>query len=88
LHLSETNTLSPEQESVKFSLQSCFKNATHEFIEVEQEGFLKTVTQYIKANDIDLYAMVNRKHGFWERLFTEHKIEKVAYNISIPFLVM
>jgi nucleotide-binding universal stress UspA family protein len=88
LHLSETNMLSPEQEAVKTSLQNCFKNATHRFIELETEGFLKIITQFIKSNNIDLYAMVNRKHAFWERLFTEQKIEKVAYNMTIPFLVM
>lgn len=88
LHLGESNLLSLEQESVKTSLQNCFKNVNHQFIELETKEFLKIITQFIKSNNIDLYAMVNRKHGFWERLFTEQKIEKVAYNMTIPFLVM
>jgi len=88
LHLSETKKLTTEQEAVKTSLKKCFKNATHQFIELEKEGFLKTITKYINTNNIDLYAMVNRKYGFWERFFTHQKIEEVAYNMTIPFLVM
>lgn len=88
LHVSESNKSTVDQEQVKASLQDCFKNATHNFVEIEKGGFLKAINSNIISNSIDLFAMVNRKHGFWERLFTEHKIEKVAYNINIPFLVM
>lgn len=88
LHISESNTLTTTQENVKVSLQNCFKNATNHFIALSEEPFLKSLMDYIKTNDIDLYAMVNRKHSFLERVFTQQKIEKIAYNITVPFLVL
>lgn len=88
LHISNSKTLTVEQEHVKNSLKDCFKNASHQFIEIEKGGFLKAVVHHIELNAIDLFTMVNRKHGFWESLFTEQKLEKVAYNINIPLLVM
>lgn len=88
LHISNTKTLTTEQEQVKTSLKDCFKNASHQFIDIKKGEFLKAVVEHIELNSIDLFAMVNRKHGFWESLFTEQKLEKVAYNINIPLLVM
>ena len=88
LHISESNTLTTTQENVKVSLQNCFKNATNHFIALSEVPFLKSLMDYIKTNDIDLYAMVNRKHSFLERVFTQQKIEKIAYNITVPFLVL
>ncbi|WP_250432398.1 universal stress protein [Hanstruepera flava] len=88
LHVSDSNVLTKEQELVKASLDDCFENATHQFVEIEKGAFLSAVNHYIESNSIDMFAMVNRKHGFWENLFAENKIEKVAYNITIPLLAI
>jgi nucleotide-binding universal stress UspA family protein len=88
LHVLNSNTLTKEQEAVKASLYNCFKNTTHEFIELETDGFIKAVSGYVETNNIDLLAMVNRNIGFWDRLFSEQKVEKLAYNINVPLLVM
>ncbi|WP_223033487.1 universal stress protein [Hanstruepera marina] len=88
LHVSDTKVLTKEQEQVKASLDDCFENATHQFTEIKDGTFLSTISHYVESHSIDMLAMVHRKHGFWESLFTENKIQKIAYNINIPLLVM
>lgn len=88
LHVSNQESLTVEQEQVKKSLSNCFKNASFQFVEIAEGGFLTTIEEYVENQGIDLFAMVNRKHGFWESLFAEQKLEKVAYKINMPLLVM
>ena len=88
LHILNQKSLTVEQEQVRQTLKDCFKNASHQFIEIEEGEFLTTIEDYAEKQEIDLFAMVNRKHGFWESLFSEQKLEKVAYKINMPLLVM
>lgn len=88
LHLTTTKSLSPEQKNNKGLLDSCFKNITHEFVDLESDDIFKTVQDYIAKNNIKMLAMMSRKHSFLERLFARHLVETFAFSIEIPFLVM
>lgn len=46
------------------------------------------VHDYIVNNNIKVLAMVDKKHSFFERLFKIQDIQRFAFNIDIPFLVM
>ena len=37
---------------------------------------------------IDMLAMIHYEHGFLEKLTREPVIEKVSFNINIPFLIL
>jgi len=88
LHLTKGEHLSVNQENNRAFLDECFMSLKHEFINLCNTDLFKTVEHYILYNDIDLLAMMSRKHSFLERLFTKHNIETFAFQVSIPFLVM
>ena len=88
LHLTKGEHLTVGQENNRTFLDECFSNLNHEFINLSNTDLFKTVEQYILYNDIDLLAMMSRKHSFLERLFTKHNVETFAFKISVPFLVM
>jgi len=88
LHFSEDNELTQKQENNKALLESHLSDLTHDFFDLESKDIFKTVQNYITFNDIDILAMLSRKHSFLERLFARHLVETVAFNIDIPFLVM
>ena len=53
-------------------------------------GFIanKIIKLYIEKNNIDMLVIMNKKHSFLERLFTTHTVEKFAFKIDIPLLVI
>ena len=88
LHITKGEHLTESQENNRAFLDECFSNLNHEFINLANTDLFKTVEHYIDYNDIDILAMMSRKHSFLERLFTRHNVETFAFNLTIPFLVM
>jgi len=88
LHITKGEHLSPNQESNRAFLDECFSNLSHEFINLANTDLFKTVEEYLLINDMDILAMMSRKHSFLERLFTRHNVETFAFQVSIPLLVM
>ena len=88
LHLTKGEHLTIGQENNRAFLDECFSNLNHEFINLENTDLFKTIEHYLLNNDMDLLAMMSRKHSFLERLFTKHNVETFAFKVSVPFLVM
>ncbi|NNL15730.1 MAG: universal stress protein [Flavobacteriaceae bacterium] len=88
LHLTKGEHLTEDQENNRAFLDECFMNVNHEFINLANTKLFETVEHYVLYNDIDLLAMMGRKHSFMERIFNRHNVETFAFKISVPFLVM
>ncbi|MEJ2114087.1 MAG: universal stress protein [Flavobacteriaceae bacterium] len=88
LHVSNTISLTEEQNKIKSFLNTYFNEVEHEFINLEGEDVMKQVTQYLAKHKINLLSMINRKHSFFNRLFVTHKVESFVYQISSPILII
>jgi nucleotide-binding universal stress UspA family protein len=88
LHMSESNSLSQEAKAVKVDLEGFFTNILHAFVELEDSNFLNPIQNYIENNQIDIFTMMNRDYNFLDKLLSLQKIEKIAYNMTIPFLAL
>ncbi len=88
LHLTKGEHLTVGQENNRAFLDECMSNLKHEFINLANTDLFETVEHYILYHNIDLLAMMSRKHSFLERLFTKHNVETFAFKVSVPFLVM
>ena len=88
LHLTDQNHLALDAYDNMAFFNKNFNEAKHEFIDTTSSEMFTTVHHYIENNDIKMLAIVNKKHSFLERLFTTYTVEKFAFKIDIPFLVM
>lgn len=88
IHLAKGEQLSSSQINNMAFLDEFFTDLNHEFVNIESKELFKTVEKYTRIHDIDVLAMMSRKHSFFERLFTRHTVETFAFNVNIPFLVM
>lgn len=88
LHITENNTYTEEQKLIKQQLGGLFKNTSHHLVDVSKSSFLTSVVKYIESNEIDMFSMVSRQHSFFEKLFNEQKIEKIANHLNVPFLAL
>ncbi len=88
LHLADQNHLVYDaHDNVEF-LNTNFSNAKHEFIDAPSDDMYNVVHNYIEKNNINMLAIMNKKHSFLERLFNTHTVERFAFKIDIPLLVM
>lgn len=84
------NELTPQQLASKKVLEKKLKSVKHKFIEVEKGSSIHSAIQKTaeENKDVDMVAMINYGHGFFEKLTREAVIKKVSFNSRVPFLVM
>ena len=88
LHLADQNHLAYDAYDNADFFTTHFSNAQHEYIDTPSKEMFNVVSDYIHKNGIDLLAIMNKKHSFLERLFKTHAVERFAFKIDIPLLVM
>ena len=88
LHIKKSKQLSEIQIHNKAFIDEYFSNYNHEFIELDKKDLMKSITNYIANQNVNLLAMMSKKHTFLERLFNKHIVEKLTFNLNIPLLVM
>jgi nucleotide-binding universal stress UspA family protein len=65
-----------------------FEEAEHDYIDVQNKDMFKKVHRYLKDNNVEMFVMISERHSFIERLFTRHALEKFAFSIDVPFLII
>jgi len=88
LHVSQGKALTKEQAKNIKLIGSLFAGISNKFIDLKGEDVIKEVNDFNKLNEINLLAMVSKKHSFFERLLVTHTIENFGFNVNIPFLVL
>lgn len=88
LHMVDEDQLTQDQENNKAFVDACFRFVSHEFVDLEKRNLFDSVTEFIKAKDVKMLAIMSRKHSFLERLFTKHNVELFGFKIDVPLLVM
>nr|WP_321234069.1 universal stress protein [uncultured Psychroserpens sp.] len=88
IHVKDAEHLTEYQENNRAFLDACFTNINHSFVELNEGHLFHTIDDYITNSSIDLLAMMSRKHSFLERLFVTHAVERFAFNLKVPLLVM
>ena len=89
VHINEKEQLDEFQQSNLTSLLSYLEpvsNSVHwmpNFI-----SKTKVIQVFLEDMNVDMLAMVNYEHGFVEKMLREPIIEKMVFNIDIPFLVI
>lgn len=87
-HLADQNHLVyDDYDNVDFFNEN-FGEPKHEFVDTSKDDIFDVVNNYIINNNIDMLAIMNKKHSFLERLFKRHAVETFAFKIDIPLLVM
>ena len=89
-YVGNPDELTPEQKESKKVMKNQLKGTNHKFIEVPLEtsihGAIQKIVQENEA--VDMVAMINYGHGFFEKLTHEAVIKKISFNTQVPFLVL
>lgn len=88
LHVLHEEKLNKDQEDGKKELAKYFKDVNHDFHIVKADDVKETILRFPKENPIELVAMINNKHSFFENLFFKPVVHSVGFHIKVPFLVI
>jgi len=88
LQISKFRELSHRQQDnmdlIKFSIQ---ENKA-EFLNQEGNDVPLIINNFIQENNIDMLVMVNTRRSYFENVLNSSTIEKIGWNVQIPFLVL
>lgn len=88
LHVYFGVNLSSSQTSIKKALARAFKDIGHHFYSVTDKGVPRAIYDFQEENEIDMLAMINNKHSFFENLLFTPVVNEIGFNVKIPFLVI
>lgn len=88
LHVLQDKALSQNQEEGKKILAKYFNDLEFNFHIVEQENVPDAIEDFQEKQPVELLAMINNKHSFFENLFFQPVIHKIGFHVKVPFLVL
>lgn len=89
-HVGNETSFTLEQKASKNILEKRLRSIDYEFVEVDKEVSVNNTIRGLvnEDRDIDMVAMINQDHSFFQRLTREAVIKKVTFSTTVPFLVI
>ncbi|MFT5848186.1 MAG: nucleotide-binding universal stress UspA family protein [Psychroserpens sp.] len=88
MHISLGYELTDMQKTNKADLESLFKNNAFLFHDIKNMNITDAISEFQIKHKINLLAMINNKHSFFENLFFKNTISQIGFHLNIPFLVI
>jgi len=68
--------------------KSTFQTISYSTHHLTNENIAAGINEFIKSKEIDLVAMIPKKHSFWENLIHEPQTKKIAFHANIPVMAL
>jgi len=88
LHIAKESKLSREQQSNKELLESILENYDHSFHTLTDIKVQSGISAFIESRESNMIAFVNKKHNFFENLFSRPLVKEMGYHSKIPVLTL
>lgn len=88
MHISSGYDLTDAQKINKSDLETMFDNTAYLFHDVKIMTVLEAINKFQVTHKINLLAMINNKHNFFENLFFKNTINQIGFHLTVPFLVI
>jgi nucleotide-binding universal stress UspA family protein len=88
LHVSTGYSLTEAQENRKLELEEFFKSTAYLYHDFESMEIQDAISQFQVKHKINMLAMINNKHSFFENVFFQNTINQIGFHLNVPFLVI
>jgi nucleotide-binding universal stress UspA family protein len=88
MHVSTGYELSEKQERNKDKLESMFEHSAFLFHNIKTMDITHAINEFQVKHKINLLAMINNKHSFFENIFFKNTINQIGFHLNVPFLVI
>lgn len=88
LHLAESLELSQEQDANKMNLIALLNETSYNLHDWPDQDLIPAIATFMENHESEMLVMVRNIHHFFERLFREPVVKKIAFHIDKPFMVL
>lgn len=88
VHIDEEKGLTSESVNEAKKLDRYFKNFRHHYNYLVSQNTSLSLSEFIIDNNVDLLAIIPRKHSFFERIFKKSESQELIYHTDIPLLAI
>jgi nucleotide-binding universal stress UspA family protein len=88
LYVNKEPGLNKVQESNKQLLDEILEDVDHSFEILSDPNIPKAIASFVKSRDSDMIAFINRKHFFFESIFSRPLVKEIGYNATTPILAL
>ncbi|AWA30783.1 universal stress protein UspA [Flavobacterium magnum] len=68
--------------------KQAFAQSNINFHTIESASVEESIIDFTEVHKIQLFALLNHKHGFWEGLFHTSLTKKLAFHLKVPLLAL
>ena len=87
-HISTGYELTKTQEKNKKKLGKLLGKTAHLFHDLPSQEIITAINTFQEQTRVNFLVMIRNKHTFLERLFIEPVVKKIAFHVTIPFMVI
>lgn len=88
LHIKKEAKLSKEQENQKELLADLLRGVNHSFHNLSDIEIAKGISTFVKSRESDMIAFINRKHFFFNSVFSKPLVKEIGYHATTPILAL
>lgn len=88
LHVSEKEVLDENQIEHKEMLEEYFNGLEYSFHSLSCVTIPTAVKCFVESRESDMVAFINKKHMFFDTVFTKPLVKEVGYKLKVPVLVL
>lgn len=88
LYIQESEKLTPVQEKNKGVLSNHFEEVVHTFHTLTNIKVAAGIHSFIQSRGSGMLVIVNKKHGFFESIFSKSLAKEIGYKPQVPVLVL
>lgn len=88
LHVSEEDKLDKSQEENKQLLKDILEGTNYKFHSLSHASVETAVNLFVQSRASDMVAFINKKHAFFESIFTKPMVKDISFRSKVPILVM
>ncbi len=88
LHLDKEKELTEAQQQNKKLLHAIFCDVEHDFHNLSEKKLGKGIQAFVESRNSDMIAFINRKHLFFDTVFSRPLVKEIGYDTSIPILAL
>ncbi|MDR6301546.1 universal stress protein [Mesonia maritima] len=87
-HVAKEEKLSKDQQEKRELLKECFDGLNFTFHTEDHDDIQEALHHFLKSRDSEMIAFINKKHGFFENIFSKSMVKKLGFNTNIPVLTL
>ena len=88
LHIKEDIVLTEKQKNNKELLENCLNGMSYSFHELDNTKVLEGLKIFVESRNSDMIAFINKKHAFFNTIFSQPMVKNLGHDSRVPVLVM